>query len=367
MLPFLQAVEYFTKARKPSGADGSGEEDVNKSTLSDHDGIVHPKFEIVLARKFEPSELCEIFFNRWGKYLYLLIMTIYCFLAAWSFSTVAGSAWATNIPLNFGTLHQCNSSEFLHVLLPSGSCQHAYHFSLFLFGVIVIPFSMIDLKEQAIVQMVLGLMRFATIAMIIVYSIVNLIEGGNICTSQNIVWDNLSNSSLVNNTNTISWYNLSNSSPTENIPFSNLTAPSFLQLRDIVIKFDWRGWLVAIPVFTYAFIIHQGIPSLTHPIKQKQYLRWFMVCMFGIAGFCYLSLGVVAPLWFRARVQETVTLNWVSSCCSALFQQYPCELVNRLGLFRGMLGHSLGTRPSHACEGLVPGLVRPLLNPFSLG
>lgn len=255
-------------------------------------------------------------------------MTIYCFLAAWSFSTVAGSAWATNIPLNFGTLHQCEAKEFLHELLPSGSCQHAYHFSLLLFGIVVIPFSMIDLKEQAIVQMVLGLMRFAAIAMIIIYSIVNLIEGGNICASQNvtIAWDNLSNSSLVNGT--ISWYNLSNSSPTENTAYSNLTAAGLLELRDIVVKFDWRGWLVAIPVFTYAFIIHQGIPSLTHPIKQKQYLRWFMVCMFGIAGICYLSLGVVAPLWFRARVQETVTLNWVSLCYTQEKEKY---LIDNLG------------------------------------
>ena len=286
-------MESFTKAQRPDDAGSNSDEEkdsINKSLVSDRG---YPNFKIVLTRKFEPSELCEIFFNKWGKYLYLLIMTIYCFLAAWSFSTVAGSAWASNIPFNFGSLKQCNATAFQHTILPSGSCLHAYYFSLFLFGAIVIPLSILGLKEQAIIQMILGLLRFVTVAMILIYSIVKLIQEGTItCAPQNTTsfWDNQSNMTI-NET--------------------NLTASTGFELHDIVLKFDPKGWLTTIPVFTYAFIIHQGIPSLTHPIEQKQYLRWFMVCMFGIAGFCYLSLGIITPLWFRAQVQEIVTLNWV--------------------------------------------------------
>ena len=80
---------------------------------------------------------------------------------------------------------------------------------------------------------------------------------------------------------------------------------------DVVVKFDPKGWLVAIPVFTYAFIIYQGLASLTHPIKQKQYLHWLLVAMFGSACFCYLTLGITASLWFRGSIFETATLNWV--------------------------------------------------------
>lgn len=287
-------MESFAKAQLPDNTGSNSKEEkersINRSLVSDHG---HPNFTIVLTRKFEPSELCEIFFNKWGKYLYLLIMTIYCFLAAWSFSTVAGSAWASNIPLNFGTLHQCNATAFQHKILPSGSCLHAYYFSLLLFGAVVVPLSILGLKEQAIIQMILGLLRFATVAMILIYSIVELIQEGTItCAPQNT---------------TNFWHNMSNMT----INDSNLTASTSFELSDIVLKFDPKGWLTTIPVFTYAFIIHQGIPSLTHPIRQKQYLRWFMVCMFGVAVFCYLSLGIITPLWFRAQVQETVTLNWV--------------------------------------------------------
>ena len=86
-----------------------------------------------------------------------------------------------------------------------------------------------------------------------------------------------------------------------------------LELHDITVQFDWRGWLTIIPVMVYSFIVHHSIPSLTHPIKEKKYLGWLMVYSFGFAGLCYLTLGVVVPLWFGDRTQETVTLSWVST------------------------------------------------------
>ena len=91
------------------------------------------------------------------------------------------------------------------------------------------------------------------------------------------------------------------------------------------------------PVMTYAFNVHMGIPSLTHPIKQKQYLHWLIMFTFGSIAFAYLSLGIVAPLWFRATIQETVTLNWVSRkgyCTLPLhaFTHHIWGLLNILGV-----------------------------------
>ena len=272
-----------------SEREGKG---ITTSFITDGSSVKHPQFIITLKRKFEPSELCQVFFNRWMKFLYIIVMTVYCFLAMWSFSTVAGSAWAVNIPFNFSGVHQCSQDAFLHQVLPL-SCLGAYYFSLMMFAVIVVALSLIDLKEQAIVQMVLGFLRFLTVGAIIIYCIVKLAEGGDICEPEEL---------MVNqSTNATQAY----------IPlFENATR--YISMRDIVVKFDPRGWLTAIPVFTYAFIIHQGIPSLTHPIKQKQHLRWLMVVMFAVSLLCYMSLGVVVPLWFKAQIQETCTLNWVS-------------------------------------------------------
>lgn len=234
--------------------------------------------------------MCEMFYGKWMKYLYLVIFTVYSFLAMWSCCTVAGSAWASNIPFNFTTSNtsgvlECEEDAFQHDALPSHPrCRNAYYLSVTIFAVIVITLSLLDLKEQVIVQMILGLMRFLTVAIILLYCIVKLAQsnGGNKCLEDGMF--------SVNNT-----------------PFlTNATYSPTLRL------FNAPGWLSAIPVFTYTFILHQGIPSLTHPIRQKQYLRWLVIAMFVTAGVLYFSLGIIVPLWFRADVQETCTLNWVS-------------------------------------------------------
>ena len=219
--------------------------------------------------------------------MYLVILSIYCFLASWSFATVAGSSWALNIPYNFSGVVSCNSSgdPFHHSALPAEeSCRNAYYFSLFLFAVLVVFLSVLDLKEQAVIQMILGLMRFLTVGAIVVYSLARIAGGGDACTASNDT----------------------------DFAYVGIDAENDTRDLDIFVKFDPKSWLTAVPILTYAFILHQGIASLTHPIKQKRYLWYLTAAMFSTAAVCYMTLGLVVPLWFKAAVQETVTLNFVS-------------------------------------------------------
>ena len=257
-------------------------------------GAVYPNFHIRLERNFEPTELCEIFFNKWVKYLYMLVFLIYNF--AWTGTVIVGSALATNIPFNFDTVKQCKSDAFQHRILPTDKeCVNAYRLCLLIYAVIVVTLSLIDLKDQAIFQMLLGFMRFVMIGAIVIYCIVSLIEGGNAC----IGTDSYSNSS-------------SSSNHTSNLSNVTNTTGYFDFSSDFLLKFDWKGWVVSIPVFAYAFIIHQAVPTLTQPIKQKQYLHWLMMSLFGVTTALYLSLGILVSLWFRGSIQETAILNWVT-------------------------------------------------------
>ena len=260
--------------------------------LSEHDksdsdnDASFPKFEIVLSRKFEPSELCQVFVGRWLKYVYLVVLSAYTFLACISYSTVAGTAWSVNLPLNFGSLRECNNSEFQFESLPTvTSCRNAYWFCLFLFACVVIPLSVIELKEQMIVQVCLGILRFVTIGAIILFSVANLISDGNIYTCPR------------------PWQTNSSDIDTCNITTSHL---------DIVTHFHVQDWLLAIPVFVYAHVLHQGVPALTHPVKQKQYLRAYFNVLFIVIGTLYMALGVTVSLWFKDCTIETCTLSWVS-------------------------------------------------------
>ena len=230
-------------------------------------------------------------------------MTALCFLIAWSITIVVGSAWATNIPLNFGPFQQCPYDAFNNRVLPQGSdlegCQLAYYFCLMLFASVVVPLSVMGLKEQVVIQMILGLLRFLLIAMMLIYCIVRLIQGDSeLQEIMGNVSSQVSNSSLGSN-------------------MTNCTGqPWNLELHDLVVKFDWREWLAVVPVIVYGFSVHHSIPTLTHPIKEKKHLRYLLICTYSFVGLCYLSLGVVVPLWFRTRTQGTATLSWVS--CSGL-------------------------------------------------
>ena len=81
--------------------------------------------------------------------------------------------------------------------------------------------------------------------------------------------------------------------------------------HNFVLHFSVVGWVLSIPVFTYAQMLHPGIPSLTHPIKLKKGLHWFMAAILGTTLICYMTLGIVVSLWFRGDINETASLNWV--------------------------------------------------------
>ena len=172
-----------------------------------------------------------------------------------------------------------------------------------LFAVIVVPLSLLDLSEQALLHMTLGLLRFVTIAIIVLYGVVKLSIGINECSFS--VQHNASLLLGQNSTN-LDFFPQDNTSLFTSIEYG------FSDLSRVVFRFDVKGWLVSIPVLAFALMLHQGIPALTHPIKEKHFLRQSMVAMFGIATLSYLSLGVVVPLWFKANIQEICTLNWVS-------------------------------------------------------
>ena len=250
-----------------------------RNSVSPEPHVTKPNFRILLTRKFEPSELCEIFVGRWLKYVYLGLLSAYSFLACLSYATVAGSAWAVNIPFNTTGIKECLEDNFTGVTLPSGTCLSAYWLCLLFFACIVLPLSLLELREQVWVQVLLGVMRFFTLACIIVYCFVNLVI--------RYPFPQCSNE-------TSSSHNECNS-----------TTETFLD-------FNYKGWLVGIPVFVYAHILHQGIPSLTHPVKQKKFLRAYFNILFITIGSLYLVLGVVVSLWFNKGISETCTLNWVS-------------------------------------------------------
>ena len=240
--------------------------------------VVRPDFTIRMDRKFELAELCQIFYGVPIKYLYMIILSIILLMACWSCATVAGTAWSTNIPFNFGSLEQCPDGAFKGHIFPKHhhGCIDAYRFCVMIFALIVIPLSLLELTDQKYLQVLLGLMRFFTVICIVVFCIAKLITDphGNA-------------GHKYNNTNYDYGHEL--------------------------FKFDYSGWLLSVPVLAYGQILHMGIPSLTQPVRAKQRLRAFFAAVFTCTTLLYTSLGLLVSLWFKGYVQETCTLSFVST------------------------------------------------------
>ena len=270
-----------------------------QSTRSLQDSVAPgPDYTILITRKFEPSELCEIFFGRWCKYLYLITLVLFTLLCLPGYATLAGSSWAVNLPLNFTGMKECSEEDFSgHILPVVLTCRHSYWFCLMLFAIIVVSLSLVEAKNQMFIQVLFGFFRFVLLGSMIVYCFVQLVRehGHQSCVPDSDIIDDPSNF-------TDSDCNVS----TGTINSSSLSS------ADIVLRTDYQGWLESIPIFVFSILLHQGIPNLTHPVRQKKYLRGYFNAVFATVGFIYLSVGILAALWFKDSVNETVTLDWVS-------------------------------------------------------
>ena len=227
-------------------------------------------FVVSHARKFEISELCGMFLGRWSKYIYLLLLSGSCFLFCVAFSAVAGSSWAVNLPVNFGDVAECNSTDFLlHTLPVVIPCRNAYWFCLFLFACIVVPLSMIGLREQAIIQMILSFLRFITVGAMLIFCIANLIAVENICTCKQ-PWNNYTNPTEVDYHNKC-----------------NVTS----EFEQITTHFDVQALTVSITVMVGALGVHVGIPLLSHPVEQKKHLGALLHVLFLVMTLIYMMLN----------------------------------------------------------------------------
>ena len=242
-----------------------------------------------LDRKFEVTELTDIFLGRWAKYLYLALTSTSSFLSLVGFAMIAGSSWSINLPLNFTGVIQCTADDFLFQTIPSDlSCRYAYWFSLFLFACIVVPLSMVEMADQAIIQLFLSLLRVITIGAIVIFCAANLISSGDICKC-NQPWMNTS----------------------ELEPFDDQCNET-TSLTSVSTHFDFRYWSVTIPVSLFSLSMNQTIPFLVHPIKQKRHLGTLFRVDYAFISVMYLVIGVTISLWWRECINETCTLNWVS-------------------------------------------------------
>ena len=233
-----------------------------------------------------------MFLGRWGHAFAILIIVGSTFVYLVASAAVVGSTLSVNIPLDFAGMRQCNSTDFhMHVLPSDISCRNAYWFCLFLLAVIVVPLSMVSITKQAALQMVMNTLRIATIGAMLIFVFVNFISTGSAACLCHQPWRQSS-------------ANGSNQSTSHSV----CSATS--SVLDVIFHFQFEKWTPLIPLLIASLNIHSSIPSLTHPLRQKNQLRSLLDVLYIFLGLLYASLGMM-PLWWRNCINENCSLNWV--------------------------------------------------------
>ena len=147
----MQGLEY-NKTRAYTDLHSPADEKITTSDKFDRSYRQPlPTYEVLPSRKFEFSELCEIFLGSSFKKLYMVALFFYMTFICWSYATIVGTSWSLVIP--WGPSDVCSADDFANVYIPSNvKCKETYWFYTVLFGVIVIPLGCFELKGQKYIQ-----------------------------------------------------------------------------------------------------------------------------------------------------------------------------------------------------------------------
>ena len=185
---------------------------------------------------------------------------------------IIGTGLGTNIPINTGIFRQCSEDDFGHYLHPTGGCWNTYSLFVLIFAAIVVPISCLELKQQAVFQVIMAIARFVVLLAMAVYSVISAADTQYHTGTSNIT----------------------------------VTSEGDIPYTD----FNINGFLAAVPVFMYAQMLEGAIPSLSQPISNKRNLVLLYTIAFVVTSFLYGFVGVTVAIYKRNDVKEVCTANW---------------------------------------------------------
>mmetsp|Transcript_20916 Transcript_20916/g.37782 ORF Transcript_20916/g.37782 Transcript_20916/m.37782 type:complete len:544 (-) Transcript_20916:182-1813(-) len=233
-------------------------------SVSTHDklskvGIQRSNRKLLIGeRKFDLTELCQLFFGRWGLQVYgiAVVLDIYGFL--WAYSSVFAAAMANTFPL----------------MGPGVDCYPIY---IVIFAIFVVPMSFLELSEQAMIQVFLSGCRIAMMLLMVLTPIAATAFGSS-----------------------------------DNIEDSIHSIPHFGEQMEPV----GAAWVnfsnihEMVPVIVFAVLFHQAIPGLADEMKDKSQVGTIFGYTIVLCAVCYSLIGIVVGWYFGSETYESSNLNW---------------------------------------------------------
>lgn len=207
---------------------------------------------VVTDRKFEVSELCDLFLGKWGR-LYTVFVMLFLYGALWAYCTVFANALAVHLPTKaFGSDNAVDKSYYLYLAI---------------YATFVVPVSLLELSEQISLQVALTVFRIVMLVLMI----------GSVAVAY----------------------------------FSH--TPEFGEIShdysDRPTSHPEKLYIL-LPIATYAFSFHHSTPSLAHPVQDKSCLVMMFFYALLFCFIAYTAIGTVVSLYFGDKMVTSSNLSW---------------------------------------------------------
>ena len=159
-------------------------------------------------------------------------------------------------------------------LLPLGLEEHDYPAWLAVFGGIVFPLSLLNLSEQAAVQVFLSACRILMVVLMVSTPLAAAVVSGQ------------------------------DDDDDPHPHFGNQTEPLG------AVWVDWSNFHKMFPAIVFGLIFHQAVPGLADEMSDKPQVGTIFGYTFGLCGLAYALLGTVGAWYFGDGVYQSANLNW---------------------------------------------------------
>ncbi|EKE37547.1 amino acid transporter, putative [Entamoeba nuttalli P19] len=194
------------------------------------------------------------------KFFANLSLVLNCYAGLWAYVATCIKTFTTIIWIIIGNQDYCHSKNHF---LDSWECQLTYYGSLIIYGLVVIPLSFLDVGKQAIVHIILTIVRFGSFTVMIITCIIQVAVDGPLTNERN------------------------------------------------VFDFYWNGFGTVFTHTAFAFVVQHTIPSIISPVKgEKRKVNLPIISALSIASVFYALIAVICSYTFNGKVLTPVTLNW---------------------------------------------------------
>lgn len=285
----------------------------------------------MLKQKFETVDMVRIFFGDRAKIAYLLILSVYFYSSLWAYAAVFTLSAASEFPLS-GTA-PAGQREHLDCGKASSpaTCEPTYLVYLAIFTVVVVPLAIMDLTTQWLIQFLLTVLRYVTIALMILIPVIGMLSDR-----------------------------------------SDSQMPDAKHGPYVVSQhgnwFRFQGLSVVIASTLYSSIFHHSIPGIFHPLRLKGKTLSILLWSIGSIAIIYGVLGTVAVLYFGRATDPSANLNyksfrygvaagkqipWWGQIFNYLLVLFPCfNFLTHFPLLALTLGNSMLATLPEAIKGL---------------